>query len=140
MILSDHSVPGPCLHMIFLLHRVLVPPNCFHKNQKKVCTSDGHGRYEVSKFDKNSDFCGFGPLFLDNNKHKKVKTYFFLYNSTHIFRKWKKKYFSNVPDTCISFQSSNFIPWVTFCSKRAKIRAPVSWERVGILGAKFTRC
>ena len=105
----------------FLLHRVLVPPNGFHKNQKKVCASDGHGRYEVSKFDKNSAFCGFGPWFLDNNKHKKVKIYFFLYNSTHIFRKWKKKCFNNVLDTYICFQISNFIQWVTFCPKRAKI-------------------
>ena len=124
----------------FLLHRVLEPPNGFHKNQKKVCASDGHRRYEVSKFDENSDFCGFEPWFLDNNKHKKVKIYFFLYNSTHIFRKWKMKYFNNVLDTYICFQSSNFIQWVTFCPKRAKIRAPISWERVGILGKKFTRC
>ena len=115
----------------FLLHRVLVPPNGFHKNQKKVCASDGHGRY-----DKNSDFCGFGPWFLDNNKHKKVKICFFLYNSTHIFRKWKKKCFNNVLDTYICFQSSNF----TFCPKRVKIWAPISWEQVGILGKKFTRC
>ena len=27
----------------------------------KVCASDSHGRYEVSKFNKNSDFCDFGP-------------------------------------------------------------------------------
>ena len=109
----------------FLLHRVLVPPNGFHKNQKKVCASDGHGRYEVSKFDKNSDFCGFRPWFLDNNKHKKIKIYFFLYNSTHIFRKRKNKY---------------FIQWVTFCPKRAKIQTPISGEQVGILGKKFIRC
>ena len=96
-----------------------------------------YGRYEVPKFDKNSDFCGFGPWFLHNNKHKKVKIYFFLYNSTHIFRKWKKKYFNNVIDTYIWFQSSNFIQWVTFCPKRAKIWAPISGERVGILGKKL---
>ena len=123
----------------FLLHRVLVPSNGFHKNQKKVCASDGHGRYEVSKFHKNSDFCGFGPWFLDDKKHKKVKICFFLYNLTHIFRKWKTKYFNNVVDTYICFQSSNFIQWVTFCPKRAKIQAPISWERVRILGKKFTR-
>ena len=57
----------------FLLHWVLAPQNGFHKNQKKVCPRDGHERYEVSKFDKNSAFCGFGPWFLDNNKHKKKK-------------------------------------------------------------------
>ena len=124
----------------FLLHWVLVPPNGFHKNQKKVYASDGHGRYEVSKFDKNSDFCGFRPWFLDNNKHKKVKIYFFLYNSTHIFWKWKKEYFNNVLDTYICFQSSNFIQWVFFCPKRANIWAPISGKQVGILGKKFTRC
>ena len=105
-----------------LLYKVLVLPNGFHKNQKKVCASDGHGRYEVSMFDKNSDFYGFRPWFLDNNKHKKVKFYFFLYNSTHIFRKWKKKCFNNVLGTYICFQSSNSIQCVTFCPKRAKIR------------------
>ena len=136
-ILSDHAVPGPCLHMIFLLHRVLVPPNGFHNNQKKVCASDGHERYEVSKFDKNSAFCGFGPWFLDNNKHKKVKICSFLYNSTHTFRKWKKKCFNNVLNTYICFQSSNFIQWVTFCPKRAKIWAPISGEQVGIFGEKI---
>ena len=123
----------------FLLHRVLVPSNGFHKNQKKVCASDGHGRYEVSKFDENSDFCGFRPWFLDNKKHKKVKICFFLYNIIHIFRKWKTKYFNNVVDTYICFQSSNFIQWVTFCPKRVKIRAPISWEWATILGKKFTR-
>ena len=44
----------------------------------------------------------------------------------------KKKYFNNVLDTYICFQSSNFIHWVTFCPKRAKIQAPISWEQVGI--------
>ena len=107
----------------FLLHRVLVPPNGFHKNQKKVCASDGHGRY-----DKNSDFCGFGPWFLDNNKHKKVKICFFLYNSTHTFRKWKKKCFNTVLDTYIHFQSSNF----TFHPKKGQNSGPnifgTSWD------------
>ena len=51
----------------------------FTKNRKKyICASDDHGRYEVSKFDKNLDFYGFGPWFLDHNKHNKVKIYFFL--------------------------------------------------------------
>ena len=118
----------------FLLCRLLVPSNGFHKNQKKVCASDDHGKY------KNSDFCGFGPWFLDNNKHRKVKICFFLYNLSHIFRKWKRKCFNNVLDTYICFQSSNFIQWVTFCPKRAKMWAPISWERVGILGKKFTKC
>ena len=121
----------------FFLYRVLVSTNGFHKNQKKVCESDGHGRYEVSKFDENSDFCGFGSWFLDNSKHKKIKICFFLYNSIYTFRKWKKKCFNNVLDTYICFQSSNFIQWVTFCPKRAKIQVPTSWERVGILGEKI---
>ena len=109
VITLSHALAGTW----FLLHKVLVPPNGFPKNQKKVCASDcasdSHGRCEVSKFDENPDFCGFGPWFLDNNKHKKVKIYFFLYNSTHIFRKWKKKYFNNVLDTYTCFHSSNFI-------------------------------
>ena len=124
----------------FLLHIVLVPPNGFHKNQKKVSASDGHRRYEVSKFDKNWNFCGFKPWFLGNNKHKKVKVCFFLYNSTHVSRKWKKKCFNNVLDTYISFQISNFIQWVTFCLKRAIIRASISGEQIGNLGKKFIRC
>ena len=119
--------------MIFAPQSISTPKWLSQKPEK----SDGHGRYEVSKFDKNSDFCGFKPWFLNENKHKKVKIYFFLYNSTHISRKGKKKYFNNVLDTYICFQSSNFIQWVTFCPKRAKIRAPISGEQVGILGRNW---
>ena len=125
----------------FLLHRVLVPPNGFHKNQKKVCASDDHGRYEVSKFDKNSDFYGFRPWFLDNNKHKKVKIYF-SYIIQPIFSENEKR---NTPTMFVTHilafkVSSSLIQWVTFCHKRVKIRAPIPGKWVGILGKKFTRC
>ena len=138
-ILSDHSVPGPCLHMIFSPQSISTPKWLSQKNRKKyICACDDNGRYEVSKLDKNSDFYGFGPWFLDHNKHNKMKIYFFLHNSTHIFRKWKKKYFNNVLDTYICFQSGNFIQWVTFCPKRALIRDLISGKWVGIFGKKIT--
>ena len=114
----------------FLLHRVLVPPNGFHKNQKKVWASDGHGRCEVSKFNKNSDFCGIRrskfafsciiqPIFFENEKRNTLIMFL-----THIFAFKVAILFSESP----------------FCPKRAKIQAQISWERVGTLGKNFTRC
>ena len=134
-ILSDYSVPDPCLHMIFAPQGVSTP-NGFHKNQKKICVSDNHGRYEVSNFDENSDFCGFKPWFLDNNKHNKVKICFFLYNWTHIFRKWKKTYFNDVIDTYISFQSSNFIQESLFALKGQNL-GPNIWGMSWNFGKKI---
>ena len=72
-ILSDHSVPGLCLHMIFAPQSISTPKWVTPKNPKKVRASDGHKRYEVSKFNKGSIFYGFGSWFLDNNKHKTSK-------------------------------------------------------------------
>ena len=102
----------------FLLHRVLVLPNV----------------------DENSDFWGFRLWFLDSNMYKKVKIYFFLYNSTHIFKKWKKKYFNNVLDTYICFQSSNFIQWVTFCQnsgQKGQNSGPNIWGTSWNFGEKI---
>ena len=132
-ILSNHSVPGFCLHMIFARQSISTPKWLSQKPEKSTCE---WWPWEIWSFEvgQKFKFLWFQAMISRQQQAYKGQNLLFFYNSTHIFRKWKKTYFNNVLDTYICFQSSNFIQWVTFCSKRAKIRPPVSWEWVGILG------
>ena len=116
--------------------RVLVPSNSFHKNQKKVCASDSHGRHEVQSLTKIQIFMVSGHDFYTTASIRRSK-FAFSCISQPILSENEKRNASTLFLTHI-FAFKVAISLST--QKRVKIRAPISLERVGILGKKFTRC
>ena len=108
--------------------RVLVPSNSFHKNQKKVCASDSHGRHEVQSLTKIQIFMVSGHDFYTTASIRRSKFAFSCIIQPILSEKWKKKCFNTVLDTYIRFQSSNF----TFHPKKGQNSGPnifgTSWD------------